>query len=101
MKALARMMVDRGAQIFEIAAGPTWSTTRLDVLCAGMRIHFNQHHAAKKIVQAANAIGKFCDVGLLGFALEINTLAMGVVDCKHVRDINIFNVAGPTGRLIF
>jgi hypothetical protein len=70
-------------------------------LPASLRIHFSQHPAAEEIVQAANAIREFGDVDLLGFALKINALAMGMIDCEHVRDIDIFNVAGATRRLIF
>ena len=54
-----------------------------------MGIHFDQHHAAEEIVQAANAICEFRDVGLLNFALKINALAMGMIDCQHVRNIDI------------
>jgi hypothetical protein len=96
VKTFPRVVIYRCAQVFQIAAGSAPAATRLDVFRAGMRINFNQHHAAEEIVQAANAIREFCYVGLLGFALKINALAMGMIDCKHVRDIDIFNVAGAT-----
>jgi hypothetical protein len=66
-----------------------------------MCVHFNQHHAAEEIVQAANAIREFFYVDLPGLALKISALAMGMIDCQHVRDIDIFNIAGATGRLVF
>lgn len=49
-----------------------------------MGIHFDQHHTAEEIVQAANAIREFLGVDLLSFGLKINALAMGMIDCQHV-----------------
>ena len=95
------MVIDRCAQVFQIAAGSTPATARLDVFRAAMRVHFNQHHAAEEIVQATNAIREFFDVDLVGLALKISALAMGMIDCQHVRDIDIFNIAGATRRLVF
>ena len=88
------MMVDRGAQIFQVAAGPARAAACLDVLCAGMRIHFDQHHATEEIIQAADAISKFGDIDLPRLTLDINALAMGMIDCKHVGDIDVLNIAG-------
>jgi hypothetical protein len=101
VKTFPRVVIDRCPQVLQIAAGSTPATARLNVFRAAMRVHFNQHHAAEEIVQPANAICKFCYVDLLGLALKISALAMGMLDCWHVRDIDIFNIAGATRRLVF
>jgi hypothetical protein len=52
----------------------------------------------EEIVEAANAICKFGDVGLLSFTLNINARAMSMIDCEHVRDIDVLNIAGVARR---
>ena len=100
VKALPCVVIDRRAQVFQIAAGSTWPAAGFHILPASLRIHFSQHPAAEEIVQATDPARKLRYVGLRGASFGISRLAMSVINCEHIRDIDVFNIADATRGLV-
>jgi hypothetical protein len=67
---------------------------------ASLRIHFSQHLAAEEIVQATDPVRKLRYVGLRGASFGISRLAMSVINCEHIRDIDVFNIEDATRGLV-
>ena len=90
------MVIDCRTQIFQIAPSSPGSTAGLHILPASLRIHLSQHFAAEEIVQTTDPVGELGYFRLPGAPFDVNRLAMGVIDCKHIGDIDVFNVADAT-----
>jgi hypothetical protein len=96
MQTFPRMVIDCRTQIFQIAPGSPGSPAGLHILPASLRIHLSQHFAAEEIVQTTDPVGELGYFGLRRASFDVNRLAMSVIDCQYIGDIDVFNVADAT-----
>jgi hypothetical protein len=93
MKALFRVMIDRGTKAFKIAAGAAGIAAVPDVAGAGLGINLHQHLAAPVIVEATDP--RF-DLVLFTGLTNIRQ-----INCKDISAVDVCNVTPLTLRLIF
>jgi hypothetical protein len=90
VKSLVGVMVDRGADSFQVAAGPSTVAAVLHVFATLVGIYGSQHFAAPEFVEPANA-------GVEVVKLVACVPRIGKVDRQHIGAVDLLDVA-PRSR---